>query len=245
MEESEDDFEDITSSITVLEEQIEELDEDDISRLVDIIISFNWKTEIREKIHLHLERQKGTRKAGPGRKKKSNKKRKLDIEEEIKTQTENASQIFLENDNVISDSVIDKMKLMKISLGKIINSDIKSSMDMISDENKKEFAKLIGRSEYDQIRISSEKYQVKYLEDAKNKTVNEYFDSGSEVLNSLIEGMAEGFVERKQGKARHIPLWCLTVIEITDRIRRLQNQRFISPIGFGRNYFLYKHTGSR
>ena len=167
------------------------------------------------------------------------------MKEEIDNELENAAFLLLENDNNMSDALVNKLKAMKHTMSRIVNDNIEEVVALTEYKNKSKMALILGREEYYKIKKSSEIYGVKSLSNVNQICCDDYYKSGSEMLNSIVEGIAEGDIKSKQGRARDIPLWTLTLIEITDRIRRLQNQRFISPVGLGRNYFLYKHTGSR
>ena len=59
-------------------------------------------------------------------------------------------------------------------------------------------------------------------------------------MKAFVEVFAKEIDDKNELKLK-----VMTVIEIWDRIQRLTNTKFLSPIGLAQNFFLLKLTGSR
>ena len=67
---------------------------------------------------------------------------------------------------------------------------------------------------------------------------HEYFESINPVVKAFVEVFAKETDDKDELKLRE-----MTVIEIWDRIQRLTNTKFLSPIGLAQNFFLLTLTG--
>ena len=158
--------------------------------------------------------------------------RKTRTKEKKEIELESAATLLANNDNYSSDNMINILKVMNQTIIKILNKDMTTFLQYLDSENKIKPATYLGCEEFDNIRKSAENNGAKSLKDVKGVDLERYYDSGSQVLNAFIEGVSDGKKERSRNrKAKDLPLWKLTIIEITDRVRRLQDQSFISPVG--------------
>ena len=225
----------ITKSIRTLEERKDDLDEDDVASLVKIVTSFHWDNSIQMTVKSHLELIEGIKKhPGTGRGNTNEKMRMKKLEESL--------EVIEKNEEFLSEKMKTKLQSLKSSNLKKNNSTKETMTDV---EDKQVAAKRLGRLESAEIKRSLEKYQVKTLEDLSSVNLDSYYKETNMVLHHFIEGLVEG--ENKHGRinVKEKPYWKITVVEISDRIKRLMSQVFLSPIGLSRNYFILKTTGSR
>ena len=102
-------------------------------------------------------------------------------------------------------------------------------------------AKKLGESESSHLKNSMGKYPCASLEDLDSVDTEDYY----KLTNSVLVSFLSGIVKTDRVKAEDKPMWKITVIEISDRIKKLCSVNFLSPIGVARNYFLMKTTGSK
>ena len=217
----------LTKSLELIDSNKDRLDEDDIEKIISIIVSFNLNKNLKEKLRTHLDiLDTKKRVGGPGRGNTALKEQTQKLEDAVITINKYIDSIYEYSNTSISELIL-----------KIVEKSAR--------EDKVKIARLLGESEFFEVQKSRDNFKVKTLEDVNNIEVDKYYEDCSDVLKSLIEGLVEGKAKKRLGCAKAIPMWTISVIEICDRVKKLQNQKFISPIGLARNYFIHKLTGSR
>jgi hypothetical protein len=215
----------LTRSINIIETRKEDMDEEDLDNIINVITSFNLgkKSQIKLKGHLEQLGEMTKKPGGPGR------GRTKDVRE-VETLEEAAKRIGNHCDKLLEETKLGLMKTLICS---------------ISDKDRLNLVKVIGQEEYNQVKKNRGMFKIKSLEDVSSVNFEEYYNECNDVVKSFMEGMIDGNDPKRTGRAKNQDLWKLTIVEICDRVKRLQSRDFISPIGLGRNYFIHKLTGSR
>ena len=252
-----DNSDDISKSIQMLSQVKEDMDEADIIALMDILVSFSWNDQLQKivKSHLQINKKKpGGSGRGYSKEKQLEESIKLLLENENKLtakmcsdlkgmvslrekQLEDAIHLLVENEEKLTEKMHSDLKEM-IFLREKSLSEKKNDMSVIE---KTLLAKKLGESESSHLKNSMGKYPCASLEDLDSVDTEDYY----KLTNSVLVSFLSGIVKTDRAKAEDKPMWKITVIEISDRIKKLCSVNFLSPIGVARNYFLMKTTGSK
>ena len=152
-------------------------------------------------------------------------------------QLEDAIHLLVENEEKLTEKMRSDLKEMIFLREKSLSEKI-NDMSVIE---KTLLAKKLGESESSHLKNSKGKYPCASLEDLDSVDTEDYY----KLTNSVLVSFLSGIVKTDRAKAEDKPMWKITVIEISDRIKKLCSVNFLSPIGVARNYFLMKTTGSK
>ena len=222
----------ITECLEFLVSTKREFDEDDVRLLGRLLLSFQWCSELTAGFRKRLG-MKAKQGGGPGRSWKKNvRKYHGGPGRGKKGAKENPINLLQESLSDIEENQLEEI-LPKIA-AKITEEGL---CRVLVNCDREAWAKALGRTIKEEQQRFAQKNELTGLEQLSEINLEDL----ERRVDPVVRSFGEGFANEGIPKDR----LSLTIVEVNDRLQKLLNRKYLSPLGVARNYALLKMTGSK